>query len=337
MDDRELETQTEGASGGGAAEPRSARVPPHRGGVRLDHFLAEMLSISRSDARRVLDSGCVSLDGRSVKLHQKGRALGVGSELSVRDYRSREDWKIVPEPATDDSMGREGPILQVLARGPGWLAVDKCAGAPVHPLQEAELGTVLNRVAALHPEIQGVGEGALRSGVVHRLDVETSGVLLLATEQTTWERLRTGFREHRMQKTYLAIVAGHFESAIAMELGLIVAQHRPARVRVVAPSELAESKTSWNAIQSVRPLEALADATLVEIRPRTGFLHQIRATLAHLGHPVLGDRVYGSGTSGERAGRHQLHAAALRFEEIDVESPLPEDFEVLLAALRDVT
>jgi 23S rRNA pseudouridine1911/1915/1917 synthase len=314
------------------AEQQSARVPADRGGVRLDHFLSEMLSISRAGARRVLGSGLVSLDGRGVKLRDKGRALTVGSEVSVRDYRPREDWRILPE-AEPGNSSAPGAIRAVLARGPGWLAVDKSAGAPVHPLREGELGTVLNRVAALHPEVQGIGEGALRSGVVHRLDVETSGVLLVATEQAAWERLRAGFREHRMEKTYLAIVAGCLEAEVEMEVDLVVAQHRPARVRVADPSE---TGAVWHATQLVRPVEALAGATLVEVRPRTGFLHQIRATLAHLGHPVLGDRVYGDDASSARADRHQLHAAGIRFEEIDVTCPAPEDFEALLATLRTV-
>jgi 23S rRNA pseudouridine1911/1915/1917 synthase len=329
MDDQNFESGEYDGS-----RPERARVPENRGGVRLDHFVSEMLSISRGFARKLLESGQVSLDGRGQSLSDKGRGLGVGSEVEVRDYRPREDWRIVPEINEPmSSSGARPAIRGVLARGPGWLAVDKSAGAPVHPLSEHELGTVLNRVAAMHPELHGVGEGALRSGVVHRLDVETSGVLLVATEQSTWKRLRDGFREHRVEKKYLALVAGVFERPIEMEVGLVVAQHRPARVRVV---DIGRSGAVWTAVQSVRPIEVLGSATLVEVRPRTGFLHQIRATLAGLGHPVLGDRVYGSGGSDERAGRQQLHAASIRFEEIEAESPLPEDFESLLIEQRDL-
>ncbi len=315
---------------GGSKGLRSARVPADRAGVRLDLFLAETLSLSRVGARRALEAGLVSLDGREVKLRDKGRGLAAGSELAVRDYRHPDDWQIAPQPEATDP----GPMLGVLARGEGWLAVDKRAGVGVHPLREGELGTVLNRVVSMHPEVMGVGEGALRSGVVHRLDVETSGVLLVATEQSAWERLREGFRQHRVDKTYWAVVAGNFERELELEVGLVVAQHRPARVRVVDPGGQGVRGGVWSAVQRVRPLEALDSATLVEVRPRTGFLHQIRATLAHLGHPVLGDRVYGSEASAKRAERHQLHAAALRFEEIDVESPAPGDFQTLLETLR---
>jgi len=315
--------------GDGAGERLAATVPPDRGGIRLDQFLAATLGASRAEARRVLEAGVVvvSVDGRHVKLRDKGQRLRVGSELCVLDYRPREDWRIEPDSDSEAIAG-------VLDSGSGWLAVDKRAGAPVHPLRFGETGTVLNRVAFLHPEVHGVGEGALRSGVVHRLDVDTSGVLLVATEQAAWDRLRAGFREHRVEKIYRAIVEGNLDAEMELELGLLVARHRPAQVRVVDPSGPEKRGGVWQAVQVVRPLEALAGATLVEVRPRTGFLHQIRATLAHLGHPVLGDRVYAGEASRRRAGRHQLHAAALRFDEIDVSSPDPADFATLLEKLR---
>ncbi len=314
-------------------QSRVERVPDSGAGSRLDQFLAERLELSRAGARRLLEAGQISLDGRPMTARDKGRALSAGALVTVVGFRAPADWRIRPESLRD----RDAPIRGILARGEGWLALDKRPGFPVHPLRESETGTVLNSVAALHPEVQGVGEGSLRSGVVHRLDVDTSGVLLVATAQASWERLRAGFREHRVHKRYRAIVAGNLSEAIEQEVGLVVAQHRPARVRVVERPAGSETSGVWTAVQRVLPLEQFVGASLVEIRPRTGFLHQIRATLAELGHPVLGDEIYGGARDHPWVSRHQLHAAALRFEEIDVTSSDPEDFEQLLARLREAS
>jgi len=308
-------------------------VPDSGAGSRLDQFLAGWLEVSRAEARRLLEAGQISLDDRPMAARDKGRALSAGALVKVVGFRAPADRRIQPEPPGD----RDGPIRGILARGEGWLAVDKRPGFPVHPLRESETGTVLNLVAALHPEVQGIGEGSLRSGVVHRLDVDTSGVLLVATAQASWERLRAGFREHRVQKRYRAIVAGNLSEPIEQQVGLVVAQHRPARVRVVDRPEGSEGSGVWTAVQRILPLEQFVGASLVEVRPRTGFLHQIRATLAELGHPVLGDEIYGGARDYPWVSRHQLHAAALRFEEIDVTSSDPEDFEQVLARLRDAS
>jgi 23S rRNA pseudouridine1911/1915/1917 synthase len=195
----------------------------------------------------------------------------------------------------------------------------------VHPLEEDERGTLLGAAIARYPQIQGVGEQGLRSGIVHRLDVDTSGCLLVATEQATWERLRKAFSEHRVTKVYQALVAGHVEAGSAT-LGLAMARHRPARVRVADPQETERSRgvriteTEWE------PIEHRDDTTLVEIRPRTGHLHQIRVTFAHLGHPLLGDRTYAPPEIAARAPRHLLHAAAVSFEEVGARAALPGDW-----------
>jgi 23S rRNA pseudouridine1911/1915/1917 synthase len=249
-------------------------------GARLDAFLARALGASRAEARRVLARGVVRVDGRACGPAQKGEALAAGSVVEVERFVPAAAQRPEPEP---------GLALPVLAEGPGWLVVDKPPGMPVHPRREGERGTALGFVAARHPEVAGVGEGGLRSGVVHRLDVETSGCLAFATEQASWERLREAFRRHAMEKVYRAIALG-----------------------------------------------PLAGATLVEVRPVTGFLHQIRAGLAHLGHPLAGDGRYGAAEVGDPSGaaRAMLHASRLAGAGLEAEAPDPVDFAAAIARLR---
>ena len=239
----------------------------------------------------------------------------------------------------DQRIPRPGPAERapaVVAEGRGWLALDKPPGMPVHPLGEAETGTLLGHVSALRPGIHGVGEGGLRSGVVHRLDVDTSGAILVATEADAWVRLREAFHDHRVFKKYRAIVEGEIDwpgDRLDLELSLCVARHKPARVRVANPEEVARGR-SRTIQQGMRKIESLAGASLIEIEPRTGFLHQIRASLAHLGHPVVGDRRYGARPGFGGATRQMLHAAEVRFEEVGGVAPESEDFQGVLEALR---
>ena len=297
--------------------PQRFEVSRQEAGVRLDRFLAGRLSLTRSAVRKLLAGGSVRIGSQVSDARSKGLALGGGEVVEVGAFTPPEAQEALPEPAAP---------LFLLARGEGWVAVDKPAGMPVHPLREDERGTVLNALVARHPEIMGVGEGALRSGVVHRLDVDTSGALLLATEQKCWERLREAFRSHRVQKRYLAVVDGA-AAAGAIELPLYVAASRPARVRVAGPREEADARvtrTRW------RVLRALEEATLLEVEIETGFLHQIRVTLEHVGHPLLGDRIYAGERVASRAPRQLLHARHLALDEIEATSPPPADFAAYL-------
>ncbi len=216
--------------------------------------------------------------------------------------------------------------------------MDKPPGIAVHPLAEGETGTLLNAVVARFPKIQGVGEeGGLRSGVVHRLDTNTSGVMLFALDLPAWQRFRTAFAEHRIRKTYAAVVAGHPADQGRADFWLKVTRHRPAFVRRVEPRTAGARRCSLSWAVTQRH----AHASLIEINLETGFLHQIRATFATLGHPVRGDPVYGPsssqrptpaphlpGTTQSSSARPRmlLHAQTLRLDEIELYSPLPPEF-----------
>jgi 23S rRNA pseudouridine1911/1915/1917 synthase len=304
--------------------PQTLEVRSEDAGSRLDVFLAARLQLSRAQTRRLLARGAVRVAGRPVAEAAKGTALQPGERVDVEPFARPETARIVPQP---------GLALRVVASGPGWLAADKPAGMPVHPLAEDETGTLLNAAVARYPEIQGVGEGALRSGVVHRLDVDTSGVVLIARDEDTWQRLRDAFTARRVDKVYRALLLGRLEGEGEIEVGLLTARHRPARVRVARPEEM-DSRSVRVAELRWRVLERFADATLVEVRPSTGFLHQIRAIFAAEGHPVAGDRAYGPPADATGAAHHMLHASAIAFEEIAARAEDPPEFAALLERLR---
>jgi 23S rRNA pseudouridine1911/1915/1917 synthase len=307
------------------ATARVLEVDADAAGARLDVLLARSLGLSRADVRWLLARGGVRVDGREVGPGDKGARLSAGARVEVEQFTPRAELHAVPEPE---------PAFPVLAEGGGWLVLDKPAGVPVHPLEEGETGTLLNFAVARAPELHGVGEGGLRSGVVHRLDVDTSGAVVLATRDDAWRRLRHAFRRHRVHKRYRAIALGSLDDTGRAEVGLVVTQHRPARVRVfpdvaAAGAGARTGRLEWHVV------ERLGDACLVEVDLETGFLHQVRATLAWLGAPVAGDPVYGRGPD-DRSGapRQMLHAAHLAFQEVVADSPDPDDFRTTLDRLR---
>ena len=291
---------------------------------RLDHAVAAVAGVSRRHAQRLIAAEQVRVNGRPARVGDKGSLVAGSDRVTVADRFDR----VTPEP--------DAP-LHVLAggEGHGWVAVDKPAGQPVHPLQPGETGTLLNAVAARYPRVQGVGdEGGLRAGVVHRLDIETSGVVLFALDHPDWQRFRNAFAAHLTVKKYLALVQGSPPPDGRVDLNLAVTRHRPARVEVV-PADRPDAR---RCTMSFRVNERLREAALVEVRLDTGFLHQVRVSLAHLGHPLLGDARYGKpSTDMTPCRRTMLHAASLTLDEVHAEAPAPPDFADALRSLQTNT
>lgn len=300
---------------------------------RLDAAAAAAAGVSRRRAQRLIADGMVTVNGRVASAGDKGSLVDASDAVTVSDAVG----EVVPEPGL--------PLVE-LGRGEGWLAVDKPAGMPVHPLREGETGTVLNAVAGRFPQVQGVGgsggEGGLKSGVVHRLDIETSGVLLIALDQEHWTRFREAFARHTTEKTYTAVVAGRPKNVGRADLRLAITRHKPAFVQAVA-ADSPHAEASRRCSLSWRTTQRLRDAARLEIRLETGFLHQIRATFAHLNHPVLGDPLYPrtpprknaeSPTDISPAPRLMLHAANLKLDEIEIDCPPPSEFTAVVTALK---
>jgi 23S rRNA pseudouridine1911/1915/1917 synthase len=278
---------------------RSLEVGPAEAGKRLDAVVAGALGVSRGWVRKLLDSGRVLLAGKPAA---KGAILRAGDRIDVLPFARPEAGPIA----------NPGVALAILRESAGLVAVDKPAGLPVHPLAPDETHTALNALVALHSEIVGVGEGGLRSGVVHRLDTGTSGVLVFALRDDAWREARAAFAGKRVAKRYVARVHGAFAGERDVELLL---ENRGSRVRAV-------EQGGRLAASHIRALETGAETSLVEISMRTGVRHQIRATLAELGHPIVGDRLYGSPLE---LARHWLHAASIAWEGFSAESEPPPE------------
>jgi len=300
-------------------------VPAEAAGSRLDRFVATVAPVgTRSQAKRLIDGGHVRVDG---VVRKSAYLVDAGARLEIE--------LLAPEP-----LGAEGEALplSVLYEDADLLAIDKPAGMVVHPAPGARRGTVVNALVHRLGELAGVGRPD-RPGIVHRLDRDTSGVLLVARTAAALEALARQFRARTIEKVYLAVVRGH-PGAASGTIDRAIGRHPRERKRMSVHSRRGRAAvTRWTA------LERLAGATLVRLEPETGRTHQLRVHLAALGHPIVGDRVYGARRAGRldtplAFPRQALHAAEIRFDHpsrgtrVVVRSGLPRDLQELLATLR---
>jgi 23S rRNA pseudouridine1911/1915/1917 synthase len=293
---------------------------------RLDVVLAQRLKLSRTQVRRLLEKQLILLNAAAVGPRSGGTKLAADDSLEVLPFA---------RPENQQAVGRMDLPWCEIARGDDWVMINKPAAMAVHPLDADQCDTALNALSARWPQVHGVGEGGLRSGVVHRLDVGTSGTLLFALEQSRWQQFRTAFARHQTRKIYHALVTGTLTGQAEASHDLTVSQHRPARVRVVTDQRRAHDANVRRCTLRWRALETFADASLIEIELGTGFLHQIRVMMAHLGHPLLGDATYGAAEVEELpANRPLLHAQELKVAVAYGHCTPPDDFQQTLAQLR---
>jgi 23S rRNA pseudouridine1911/1915/1917 synthase len=290
------------------------RVPEEAAGSRLDRFLAALDEVgSRAAAERLIESGTVTVDGAAAR---KSLRLSEGQRVSFPE----------PEPATT-ALEPVDLDIPVLYRDDHLLVVDKPAGLLVHPVPG------FNGPTLVHGLLHEVGGDGIRPGIVHRLDRDTSGLLVVARDDRTLARLQSLLRRRRISRSYAALVRGR----PASRRGTIeapIGRDRRDPTRVSLDSDVARPAVTHFSIA-----ELLAHHTLLDVELETGRTHQIRVHLAAIGLPVVGDPVYGHGPE-LGLERQFLHAARLRFphpqtgEEIDVSSPLPADLEQALATAR---
>lgn len=257
-------------------------------------------------------------------------------KASLRLEGGEEVHAVLPEVKESGIVAQEIP-LDIIYEDDDMLAINKPAGMVVHPSPGHSEGTLVNAVLGYCPNLEGVG-GERRPGIVHRLDKETSGLILVAKNDLALRHLQRQFKRRTIKKTYLALVEGHVQPPQALVDAPIGRDpnHRQ-RMAVIAPGSSARSRRAQTEYQLLR---IYGDYSLLECYPRTGRTHQIRVHLAFAGFPIVGDTTYGRRKQRLELDRHFLHASALTLERpaddkaLSLEAPLPEELKAVLELLR---
>ncbi len=293
-------------------------------GVRLDVFLTAMLdTMSRSAVARLLDTGAVTLDNMPCK---KNRKVSEGEEYSVT----------LPE-LTELCVEAENIPLDIVYEDADVLVLNKPKGMVVHPAPGNHSGTLVNALLYYcKDELSGIG-GVIRPGIVHRIDKDTSGLLAVAKNDTAHLGLSAQLADHSMYRIYYAIVIGTPGTTDETGKGVVNA---PIGRSASDRKKMAVTDKGKNAVTHFTILKQFNGYSLLECRLETGRTHQIRVHMAHIGHPILGDEVYGGKRQGFDTSGQCLHAKTLCFthpitkELVEVTSPLPKYFQSVLTKLE---
>jgi 23S rRNA pseudouridine1911/1915/1917 synthase len=304
--------------------PSSLQVAPGTTPIRVDSYLtAQGIVPSRAQAQRLLDEGLITVNGQTVRPSHKLK----GGERIDANIPAPEPLEILPENLP----------LEILFEDEHLAIVNKPAGMVTHPAPGNWESTLVHALLYHLKDLSGIG-GKERPGIVHRLDKDTSGLMVVAKSDIAHGKLSTLFKERNLDRRYKALVAGHLKPDHGT-IDLAIGRDRRDRKKVSAFTDIPR-----NAITHYRTLESLPNAALVECKLQTGRTHQIRVHLTHLNCPVLGDPVYGSKRAhpkGISIPRLMLHAARLHLihpisgEALKFDVEPPADFQAMLEQLRD--
>lgn len=303
-------------------------VPPESEGTRLDQFLTSMLPQSRSQIQRLIKDGGVTIGGHAVKANQPAKA---GQEITVD----------VPAPI-DPVPAPEALPLPILYQDSDVIVIDKPAGMVVHPAAGHASGTLVNALLHHVDDLSGIG-GEKRPGIVHRLDRGTSGLMVVAKHDAAHEELSRQFHDREVEKEYIALVWGEVMAGRRIDEPI----GRDPNNRKKMSARARRSREAVTRITKARPFGRTL--TLAHLAIHTGRTHQIRVHLSAIGHPVVGDSLYGGVhrrvpgdlRSVTHLDRPFLHAARLAFthpadgRRMEFESPLPEDLQKVLDELTE--
>ena len=301
-------------------------ISPQLTGQRLDRGLAELLSTSRSHVKMLIGHECIRVGGVVPKA---GYVLHEGDQIEVLPFEE--------PPAA--AVAQNIP-LDVLYEDPFFAAINKPAGMVVHPAPGQWSGTVVNALLARWG--WATEPGSFRPGIVHRLDKDTSGVLLVAKDVKTQEALARQFKERQVHKTYMAVVWGHLTPK-AGKISLPIGRHPIDRKKMAI-----QVRTGRVAVSHYQVVGEVDHLSLVQLKLETGRTHQLRVHLAAIGHQIVGDPLYGARsfsrqvpTEVQHFPRQALHAAAIEFIHpmsqvpLSIRAPYPKDFSCLLMLFAD--
>jgi 23S rRNA pseudouridine1911/1915/1917 synthase len=307
----------------------SWQVPEAEKPIRAGTFARRCLPhLSRREIGQAIRDRLFRVHGKTVK---KGDQLSAGNRL---DFVGPPSWLAV-RPVPNERLR-----VPIVYEDPALLIVDKPAGLAVHGFSARTDNTLANFLAAQRAALLEVGKSRWEPGMVHRLDRETSGLVVIAKTPETFDHLRRQFRERKVEKIYLALVWGESRAEGVIDFPLAHDPRDKKRMRAMTNAPREKGLRTWQATTRYRKICATGGLSLLEVEMATGVTHQIRVHLANIGHPIVGDRLYGDPQAETFAlQRHFLHAWKLRFDhptesrKISFEVSPPEELRAVLARL----
>ena len=290
-------------------------------GKRLDTYIPSVdTDITRTSAQRLIEDGNILVNGKNAKVSYK---IQENDKISVE----------IPEPKQIELKAQNIPI-EIIYEDSDIIVVNKPKGMVVHPANGNPDGTLVNAIMAICKDsLSGIG-GEIRPGIVHRIDKDTSGLLIVAKNDNAHVKMSEQIKNHEVKKTYIALVRGVFkenEATIDMQIGRSTSDRK----------KMAVNKNGKNAITHIKVLKRFDKYTLLKVNIETGRTHQIRVHLSHIGYPIVGDYTYSNGKNEFDVIGQCLHAQKLEFKhpitqkDMCLEAELPQYFKDILDKLKD--
>jgi len=290
-------------------------------GKRLDAYISSAnTDITRTSAQRLIEDGNILVNGKNVKVSYK---IQENDKISVE----------IPKPKQIELKAQDIPI-EIIYEDSDIIVVNKPKGMVVHPANGNPDGTLVNAIMAICKDsLSGIG-GEIRPGIVHRIDKDTSGLLIVAKNDNAHVKMSEQIKNHEVKKTYIALVRGVFkenEATIDMPIGRSTSDRK----------KMAVNKNGKNAITHIKVLKRFDKYTLLQVNIETGRTHQIRVHLSHIGYPIVGDYTYSNGKNEFDVIGQCLHAQKLEFKhpitqkDMCLEAELPQYFKDILDKLKD--
>lgn len=296
------------------------KVEKLEAGKRIDTYIPSKSEYSRAMIQKMMDNGNILVNGKKVKVSYKVQA---DDEITIKEQAAKEI-----------SLEAQDIPIEVLYEDNDIIVVNKPKGMVVHPANGNPDGTLVNAIMSICKDsLSGIG-GEIRPGIVHRLDKETSGALIVAKNDKSHIKMSEQIKNHEVEKTYIALVKGFVkenEATIDMPIGRSLKDRKKMAVR----------KEGKNAVTHFKVIERFPNYTLLEVKIETGRTHQIRVHLSEIGYPIVGDEVYSNGKNEWNIHGQCLHAKSLKFKhpitekEMCIEAPIPEYFQNIIKELEE--